>query len=101
MCFVFNLSHAAVPALFHANAAAAQAAGRWFAAAARTRRSFFRSVTAAVGVAMAVAVAMGDVAMAVAVAVIMAVVGVIVVVAVAVSVVATVAKAEGIAFVPS
>ena len=86
-------------ALSHANAAAAQATGRWFAVAVRSRRSFFCSVTAAVGVAMTmvVAVAMGVGAAATAMAVNM-IVAVVTVIA-AMTVVAAVGKAEDIVFV--
>ena len=112
--FCFQSFSSAVPALSHVNAAEAQALGRWFGAAARTRWSFFCSVTADEGVAVAVAtavavaidavattvaVAIDAVATAVAVAMIVAVVAMIVVAAVAMAVVAAVAKAEDIAFV--
>ena len=113
LCVLFDLSHAAVPALVsRVNAAVAQAAGRWFGAAARTRRSFFRSVTADVGVAVAVAVAIDAVATAVAVAidavattvavaidVVAAAVAVPMTVAVAMAVVDAVANAKDISFV--
>ena len=89
ICFVFNFSYAAVPALFLANEAAAQAVGRCFTTAARTRRSFFHFVTVGVGI--------GAVVTAVAAATIVALVAVIV--AVAMAVVAAVAKAKDIAFV--
>ena len=39
LCFVFNLAHAAVPALPRAYVAAAETAGQWFAAVAPTRHS--------------------------------------------------------------
>ena len=78
-----------MPTISHANAAAAQAVGRCFAAAARTCRSFFHFVTAGLGI--------GAVVTAVTAAMISAAVAVIV--AVAMAVVATVAKAKDIAFV--
>ena len=98
--FVFDLSHAAVPALCPANAAAAQAAGRWFAAAAHSRRSFFRSVATALDVVVTVMwlwlwLYTGAVATAVVVAMIMTIVAVIV----AMAVVAAVAKTKDIVFV--
>ena len=113
--FCFRSFSSAVPVLSHINAAEAQALGRWFGAAARTRRSFFRSVTADVGVAVAVAidavamavataidaeataVAVTIDAVATAVAVVMIVGVVAVIVAAAMAVVAAVAKAKDIA----
>ena len=89
ICFVFNFSYAAVPALSLSNAASAQAVGRCSTAAARTHRSFFHFVTVGVGI--------GAVVTAVAAATIVALVAVIV--AVAMAVVAAVAKAKDIAFV--